>query len=741
MEHSDISGDNLTQEPQVPPDAREKTLYYLGIDPTLPRRLQQSLGGTPFVVKGFAKASDMLWASTQRPADVVLLDPARLPEDLPAAELLNRMEKRSGVRPVMFCVAPTADIKARVKALREGAAAFFSIPVNIEDVAAKLREMAVADDVDPYRVMIVDDHDMHSKIMTRFLDSAGMQTVTVKDPLAVISTLESFRPDLLLMDLYMPEIRGDELASLIRDSRKYNDIPIVFVSGDMDADRQIQALSVGGDEFLAKPVERARLIATVKHRIKRARAIRGSSTGSNAASSAPPVAAPAYPQRFLSRLERTISDDRLPQQGRGLFYVGVVALGREVDTTDTVIADAIRASVGHLLRDRLGPWDFAERLGAFEYAMYANRANDVALTESAEGLLNALNHHAVEIGDQSFSIQASIGVSFIHPPVDDALALISRARAACTKVAAEGGGRVESMISAVAQSDEPAVPTPMLPPETTGQATAGQAPKDEPASADAAPQHDAKLSKLVKDALNDDGFLLLFQPVLPLRKHRSPRHEVLLRLKTNEGELIPPLDFIPTAEEAGVMEEIDRWVMRAAFETLQEQKRRGRKLRFFIHQSADSLRSKEWIPWLREQIVRRELVKVRPVLQFRCQDVLENVEIASAQFRILARLGIPVCIVNVTGDPDQMALFNRLPVRIAKLAVSLIANTETNELTQLVDDLHQREARVIATGIENPQTVGRVWNCGFDYIQGNFVQFPVADPDFDASAFEVGLQA
>ncbi len=720
MGYSNSNSVNAIEEATKSTRVREKTLYYFGIEPPLPGQLFRELAGTPIILRGFNNANDMVRASTQHPADMLLLDPTRLPDKLTSIDLLTRMEMRSGIRPVMICLATTPDIRSRIKALREGAVAVFPIPVNVADVAAKLKEIAVGGSFDPYRIMVVDEHEVHSKIMMQFLESAGMQTVVVRDPLEVMSTLESFRPDLLLMDLYMPEIRGDELASLIRDNRNYNDIPIVFISGEVDSEHQLHAMSVGGDEFLAKPIERPRLIATVKHRIERARSIRAAHELDEHPQE---DASPTYSHRFLMRLEQAIADDRPPSQGSGLFYIKISATGRNLVTDDTISADSIRASVGTLVHDRLGAGDFVERLDAYDYAMYANRTNNIELRESAEDLLNALNQHTVELEQQKILIKASIGIGYVRPLGDDALALISRACTACAKAARLDGGGIEDYVSVVADSPLDVAPS-----------------QAEPSLRQIVPKEE-RIAALIRAALDGDDFQLLYQPVLTLRKNQSSRREVQLRMKTPDGELISPLNFIPVAERFGWMEEIDRWVMLKAFETLQQQRDKGCNLRFFIHQTAASLQSKDWVLWLREQIVRRDLINLRPILQFRSDEILDNSETATAHLRILKRLGISVCLINITGQNDQLKLFERLPVRmIAKLAVSHVANSETQALTKLVREFHRLDARVFATGIENYQTIGRVWHCGFDFIQGNFIQFPHADPEFDASALRVVQQ-
>jgi len=82
-----------------------------------------------------------------------------------------------------------------------------------------------------------------------------------------------FKPELILLDLHMPKCSGLELAAVIRQQENYISTPIVFLSGETDAQKQLETLEMGADEFLTKPVKVDRLIAVVKNKIIRYRQI------------------------------------------------------------------------------------------------------------------------------------------------------------------------------------------------------------------------------------------------------------------------------------------------------------------------------------------------------------------------------------------------------------------------------------------------------------------------------------
>jgi DNA-binding response OmpR family regulator len=89
----------------------------------------------------------------------------------------------------------------------------------------------------------------------------------------VLETLKSLHPDLVLMDLHMPDANGVELTALIREHPAFARTPIVFLSGESDPEMRFAAINAGGDDFLTKPIRPKHLIDSVKNRVRRVRSI------------------------------------------------------------------------------------------------------------------------------------------------------------------------------------------------------------------------------------------------------------------------------------------------------------------------------------------------------------------------------------------------------------------------------------------------------------------------------------
>ena len=123
----------------------------------------------------------------------------------------------------------------------------------------------------PYRVLIVEDDRGQALFAQSVLHGAGMQAEVQMQSDGLLDAMRRFRPDLVLMDLHMPGKDGMSLTMLLRQQPEYLHLPIVFLTGDPDPERQFEVLESGADDFLNKPIRPRHLIAAVSNRIQRAR--------------------------------------------------------------------------------------------------------------------------------------------------------------------------------------------------------------------------------------------------------------------------------------------------------------------------------------------------------------------------------------------------------------------------------------------------------------------------------------
>jgi diguanylate cyclase (GGDEF)-like protein len=162
----------------------------------------------------------------------------------------------------------------RLATVRAGVDAVLSRPVSLNELRDWLEHFERLRTEQAISVLIVDDDPIVSEFHATMLRAAGMTTQIVNRPIDALERLNAQIPDLLLMDVQMPDVDGIELARIIRQSRRFISLPIVFLSAERDSSRQMEARKFGGDIFIPKPVAREQLVTMVRMRAERAAVVR-----------------------------------------------------------------------------------------------------------------------------------------------------------------------------------------------------------------------------------------------------------------------------------------------------------------------------------------------------------------------------------------------------------------------------------------------------------------------------------
>ena len=173
--------------------------------------------------------------------------------------------------PLLFFSQTDTDTPTRLAAVRAGGQNFFTGTLDASTLLERIEELTHVSQSEPYKVLIIDDSRAQATYTERALNSAGIVTRTLLDPIRAMTELAEFQPDLIILDMYMPECNGPELAKVIRHNDRYVSVPIIYLSAEDDLDKQLDAMSEGGDDFLTKPIKPRHLIATVRNRAARAR--------------------------------------------------------------------------------------------------------------------------------------------------------------------------------------------------------------------------------------------------------------------------------------------------------------------------------------------------------------------------------------------------------------------------------------------------------------------------------------
>jgi len=620
-------------------------------------------------------------------------------------DMVKAARARLGRRLALLAFSDSAELPVRLRAMRAGADSFVPLPAQSGEIMGRIAELLDADTSDPFRVLIVEDDRSQAIFAESILRKAGMNTAAVTDPLAALDRLEGFNPELILMDLYMPNCSGMELTAIIREREAFINTPIVFLSGEHDEEKHFEALNAGGDDFLSKPIRPKHLISAVTNRVRRARTIGRRAQAQNPKDPVTGLYQRAY---VLDRLNATLAGEDAAAQSGGLLYVEIDGAGQIRERVGLTIFDALLNQVGAFIASHIEAKDLAARYGDTSFVLLCHGGDDSALAKLAADLRDRTVREVFEHEGKTLTVSLGFGICAFAASLGDAGAMLNAAERALSEARAPGQHRIGVYRTAAAVSAE----------------------------------IDQSLGALLRTALAAEEFQLLFQPMVALQGGEEEAFQSLLRLRGADGKLYTAAEILPTAEREGIAADIDRWVISRCMLVMAERARQRRPVRLFVSQGIEAVRDPQRAAWLGQLLETRRLSGAQLVLEFRLDEAANAVREVAAFGNSLRPIGVSLCLAGFDAHPNTLQLLQHLPVAYLKLApkytgAGLRDVALREELRQIVVRAHDSERRVIAPRIEDAQSASLLWNAGVDYLQGDFVQQAGQELSFDFHAATV----
>jgi diguanylate cyclase (GGDEF)-like protein len=369
--------------------------------------------------------------ATRRPS-VVLLDLMFEGSSEPAYELLS--ELTSGPRPVPVLVFTARDVFTdRVEVARRGGRGF--LPKSMEPRQAIDQAMQLVEwtDAEGTTLLAVDDDPAMTAAIRAVLEPEGLRIKTLNEPMRFWEELERVSPDMLMLDIDMPEVSGIELCRVVRNDRRWAALPVLFLTSRRDEATVRAVFASGADDYLHKPVVREELVGRVRSRLERARlhrllADRDALTGV------------LNRQSSVRGIERLLALSRRYGEPVSLVAVDLDHFKRVNDEYGHASGDAVLRRLGELLLQSFRGEDIVGRWGGEEFVvgMYGMALEDAErrMTDLLAGFSRETFTTAEGV---DFTNTFSAGIAAFDPGGDDLPALHRAADAAL--YAAKDAGR------------------------------------------------------------------------------------------------------------------------------------------------------------------------------------------------------------------------------------------------------------------------------------------------------------
>jgi DNA-binding response OmpR family regulator len=162
-------------------------------------------------------------------------------------------------------------LKERIEVARWGASSFLVKPLTSRRVWDNVTNLLRINATSTTNILVVDDNPMFSASLRLLVEPWGIRLTTLDNPVRFWDTLRATRPDLLILDVNMPEINGIEICRAIRNDASWQALPILFLTVSNDADTMQQVFAAGADDYLTKPIVGEELLTRINNRLKRNR--------------------------------------------------------------------------------------------------------------------------------------------------------------------------------------------------------------------------------------------------------------------------------------------------------------------------------------------------------------------------------------------------------------------------------------------------------------------------------------
>lgn len=385
--------------------AMGQAVYWLGENTDWVAHAKRQLYLFGFDIYPFDRLEDLKRRLDRQKPDVIVVDGYKQNDKLVGVKKMTGwIEEVKSDLPVI-CLCPRGERFSNwLRVIRAGAPHCMAKPISIMDMLVRLDQLTFIGKTEAYRLLIVDDDEHLALHISTILGKTGMVVEVVSDPTRAVVLIESFQPDLILMDLYMPRCSGLELAQIIRQDQRFLNIPIVFLSRETEINKQLEALKSGAEDFLFKPVKYRYLYHALSSRIQRARDLRSRFTHDA-------LTGCYNTKTMMERLEAKVEDSKKSHGPLVLAQIGVDKLKNINDEYGHPTGDRVLKALAILLKRRLGAKAIFGRFGGGEFAVILPETK----SRQAHKLLQHIGDHFSEFSFESegrnFRVTFSCGVA------------------------------------------------------------------------------------------------------------------------------------------------------------------------------------------------------------------------------------------------------------------------------------------------------------------------------------------
>ena len=408
---------------------------------------------------------------------------------------------------------------------------------------------------------------------------------------------------------------------------------------------------------------------------------------------------------LIEQLDTAVDKSSNQGQASILMYISIDNFAKLRTEAGISNADLVLADLANLLAELTAEEHLIARFGDDVFALLYNSGDKEAAAQMAENLRGQVEERMSDVAGKSYQSTTSIGLALVSESSSSAEDVISRAYQACTSM--ESGNGVNFYQAAEVKMGEAGV-------SLTSE----------------------NIKDMIKTAIENNAFKLMFQPIISLHGDDDEQFEVLLRLVDDDDNELLPGQFLGPAEDAGLLEKLDRWVILQSIQMLSEHRSTGSKAKLFINLTHKSMSDETFLPWMSVALKAAKLPSDAVILQIHESDATAYIKQAASFTKGMSALHCKTSINHFGCSLNPMNLLKHLTPDFVKLDDSFAQEIDQSEeklaeLKKMVTSLQETGVLTAISGIEDPMILSTLWQAGITFIQGYYLSPPLENMDYD----------
>lgn len=325
-------------------------------------------------------------------------------------EFVEKARSLPGGEEVAICIiSKEAGFLDKVQAIHSGADVCVDSATEPDALLERVNFLLEKEPDLAYRIIYVEDDPTQAEYVQSILSSTGYHVTICPDARTFERALSAERPDLILLDIVLPEYSGFELSRYIRQQEAFATVPIIFLTTEAKIDSRILAARSGGDDYLVKPVIPAVLLSTVAAKLERARFLKSMLYRDGLTRLLTHTAFMSQAQGVVARKRRR------PEKSVGAILIDIDHFKHINDTYGHPVGDRVIVALSSLLRRRLRRTDLVGRYGGEEFIIIVEdlTADELeGLTKRLLDTFSAIEHNAED--GTKFKVTFSAGIAMLN---------------------------------------------------------------------------------------------------------------------------------------------------------------------------------------------------------------------------------------------------------------------------------------------------------------------------------------